>query len=278
MANADSFWQRLKRRYRISVMNEDTLGEVWHFRLSKMGMFLWFIILFLLTFSLLALLVWLTPLRNYLPGYNANIRQELITEINRIDSLQNHLNLQNEYLSIIRNVVSGEVRSDSVEPLDSLALRQKAQLLEEPSAVTEEFISTYESKGKDHLTMFDATINTPVYTLFRPARGTIQQHYRPQEGENGISILTPPHETVCTVLSGTIVYAVQSLNQNWVVVIQHEGDYLSVYKQLEKPFHKIGDSVDAGEAIAIVGEERLLQFELWQKGTAINPEDIIAFF
>ena len=180
-------------------------------------------------------------------------------------------------MDIIRNVVSGEVRSDSIEPLDSLALRQKEKLLEERSKLTEEFMATYEIKEKDNLTLFEAAATTPVYTLFRPARGKIEQHYDRRTGEKGITLRTARQENICAVMAGTIVYEEQTLEQEWVVIIQHEGDYMSVYKQLQKPFKKTGESVDAGETIALVGSEMLFQFELWLKGAALNPEELIAF-
>lgn len=268
------FWQRIRQRYRISVMNEDTLGEVSHFRLSKIGMFLWLSLLFIVTFSLLALLVWLTPLRNYLPGYDADIRKELITEVARVDSLQNALDLQNEYLGIIRNVVSGEVQSDTVVPLDSLALRQKARLLEERSQLTDEFMAQYENKEKDNWALFETTASTPVFTLLRPARGVIEENL---SDEKNICLRTPKQENICAVLSGTIIYAVQTLDDDWVMVMQHEGEYLSVYKHIGKPLRQQGESIDAGEAIGIVGDEQILFFSLWQKGRSINPEEVIAF-
>lgn len=274
---AQDFWKRARQRFRVSVMNEDTLGEVWHFRLSKMGMLLWLLLGFLLTFSLLALLVWLTPLRNYLPGYNANIRKDLVTEIARVDSLQQNMSLQNEYLGIIRNLVSGEVASDSVQPLDSLVIRQKAKLLETQSELTAEFIAQYEEKEKDQLTLFDATTTTPLYTLFRPTRGVIVEHFMSQSDYKGIAIRTSEKSSINAVLAGSIVYITQSFENGWVIVMQHEGDYLSVYRNTDRPLKKIGDTVDAGEAIATIGDEQLLLFELWQKGVAQNPEEVIAF-
>ena len=39
---------------------------------------------------------------------------------------------------------------------------------------------------------------------------------------------------------------------------------------------QVGDHVQAGESIAML-ENSPLQFELWQNGKPINPEEVIAF-
>ena len=231
---ASSLWQRLRFKFRISIVNENTLGEIGHFRLSRMGMFLWIVLLALLSFALFALLIWLTPLKNYLPGYNENVRQQLITETMRMDSIESKLSLQNEYLNIIRDVVAGEVVSDSVQPLDSLALLQRKQLIETRSAITDEFIAQYEEKERDNLTMFDVKSSTPVYTLFRPAGGKVEQPFSATEGNFGVAISAEKNAAVMSVLTGTVVYAARSLDYEWEMMVQHEGDYLSVYKNLKQ--------------------------------------------
>ncbi|MBR1809240.1 MAG: M23 family metallopeptidase [Paludibacteraceae bacterium] len=274
---ASSLWQRLRFKFRISVVNENTLGEIWHFRLSRMGVFLWVVFLALLSFALFALLIWLTPLKNYLPGYNENIRQQLITETMRMDSIESKLSLQTEYLDIIRDVVAGEVESDSVQPLDSLALQQRQKLLETRSAITDEFIAQYEEKERDNLTMFDVQSSTPVYTLFRPVNGRVEQQFSAIEGNYGVGISVEKNAAVMSVLTGTVVYAARSLDFEWEMMVQHEGDYLSVYKNLKQIKKQVGESVQAGENIATVADDRLLLFSLWRKGNPVNPEEVIVF-
>ncbi|MBQ9705492.1 MAG: M23 family metallopeptidase [Paludibacteraceae bacterium] len=275
--NNNGFWQRLRFKYRISALNENTLNEVWHFRLSRMGLFWVLALLLLLTFGLMAVLIWLTPLKNYLPGYNGNIRQELLDDMARVDSLAVQADLQKQYLGIVRNVVSGEVQSDSVKSLDSLAVLQREQLLEARSAVTEEFMAQYEEKEKDNLTLFEAPISTPVFTLYRPVRGVVQRSFAPDNGIYGISILTPHKENICSVLGGTVVYAGRSLAGDWTLMVQHEGGYISLYRTMQRPLRKAGDKVQAGETLAMVEDGKPLWFELWSKGNPLNPEDVIGF-
>ena len=65
--------------------------------------------------------------------------------------------------------------------------------------------------------------------------------------------------------------------------IQHESNLVSVYKHNAELLKKTGDKVNAGEAIAIVGNTGELtsgphlHFELWHEGKPLNPEQYIDF-
>ena len=95
--------------------------------------------------------------------------------------------------------------------------------------------------------------------------------------------MTIPHETVMSVLAGTVIYTSYSLDYGWVMHIQHEENYLSIYKNNTQLLKKTGDYVKAGEIIAFTGEENEVKmgnhfyFELWQQGKPINPEELIIF-
>ena len=64
---------------------------------------------------------------------------------------------------------------------------------------------------------------------------------------------------------------------------RHSQDLVSIYKHCGSLLKKEGDSVKAGEAIALVGNTGQLttgphlHFELWYRGRAINPEIHIVF-
>ena len=150
-------------------------------------------------------------------------------------------------------------------------------MLETKSQATEDFIAQYEAKEKDNLTMFDVPTTNLVYTLFRPAHGSIEQHFQKESEIYHITIQTPKNENVTSVLSGAVVYTTRSIEHEWVIVVQHENEYISIYKNNKRLLKKIGESVKAGESIAIASDEKPLWFELWQKGFPINPEEIISF-
>lgn len=272
----DSFWKRISYKYRLSVMNEDTLMEAWHIRLSKLGVFTLLSLMFALTMALMAVLIIYTPIRNVLPGYSESLRQQLIIQTTKIDSLSTDAELQRHYLEVIKQVVAGEVSTDSVQSLDSLQMLQRTQLLEAKNEVTEEFLAQYEAKGRDNLQLFDIQQTVPAQTFFRPAHGVISASYMPEKKRFGVEIRTPENENVTSVLSGSIVHVDYEIDNSYTIIVQHT-QYLSVYKHVGRALKQMGDYIQAGESIGIADAEKALVFELWQDGRSVNPEDVIVF-
>ena len=165
MYKEESWLQRIRHRRRLTLIDDDTLREFWHIHVSGLGVFTVLFFMFLLTLGVLSLLIIYTPFRNVLPGYSASLRQEIIAESMRIDSLQRTIDLQTQYISVVRDVVAGEVQTDTVLSLDSLQIVMQEQLLEAKNEATEAFMAEYESRERDNLLLFDAPASTPVYSL-----------------------------------------------------------------------------------------------------------------
>lgn len=273
-----SIWQRVRWKYRIAVVNETTLEERMHLRLSLWNLITLFVVLTLLTLALFALLIWKTPLKNYLPGFNAEVREQLMDETARVDSLLNILSVQQEYFSSIRSVVAGEVESDSVPPLDSLYLIKKAELLAVQSQVTEDFIRSYEEDERDNLNLFDKAVqNDALANLYRPASGVIASAFSADASFPGVRIQTADDANVTSVLNGTVVSVAYSVRERWTVIVQHDADYVTISSSLEKPLCSVGTKVRAGESIGLASSSEPVGFQIWKRGHAVNPETIIAF-
>ncbi len=272
-----SLWQRLRERYRISVLNEDTLAEKWYLHLSGWGAIVVIAGLFMLTLIIFSLVILYTPIKNYLPGYSENIRQQLVEESARVDSLGTSLEMQRQYLGIIQQVVAGEVKSDTVQSLDSMQIIMREQLLEAKNEVTAEFMAQYEEKGKDNMQLFEniSSQSNPMAVFFVPIHGVITKHFSIQDKHYSIHINTIDNENVASILNGIIIFVNAEMNNVYTIIIKHT-DYLSIYRGLKKPLKQVGDKVQAGECIGIAKDGKL-EFELWKNDQVIDPEKIIAF-
>jgi septal ring factor EnvC (AmiA/AmiB activator) len=186
------------------------------------------------------------------------------------------MDLQAVYLKSIRDVVSGNVHSDSVQQLDSMAISQKEALMAERSELLETFKQEYETREKDNLMLFDQAVSYHVHTFFRPSKGVVIKPFNPKEGQYSIEVNTQSDASVAATLTGTIVYEDYVPNEGWMLIIQHDAEYLSMYYHLLKPFKQVGASVQAGETIGLVAQETMA-FELWQHGLPINPEEVVIF-
>jgi murein DD-endopeptidase MepM/ murein hydrolase activator NlpD len=278
------FLEKIHFKYRVSILNENTLEESWHIRLSRFSVFMYSSAAVLFTFILLTLLIVTTPIRYYLPGYGeTGNRHKAIQESMLADSVVNQLKLQESYLQIISKIISGEIKPDTIVSLDSVALKERAQVLLEKSKREKEFCEKFENEEKFNLTSFESKPNENMYVFFRPTRGVIASSYNISENQHGIYLITSPNESVLSVLSGTVIYAGFTFDFGWVIQVQHDNNYISIYKNNIRLLKKVGDMVRAGESIAITGDASgqkagsQFYFELWKQGKSVNPEEVIIF-
>lgn len=282
--NKLSFWKRIRFKYKLSFINENTLEEVWSFRLSQLSVF---ISLGVFAFSLVAFtafIIIMTPIRNYLPGYlDVEVRKEIVQNALRADSLERMIEIQNLYLKNVTGIISGTIELDSIREIDSLA-RVDADFEIPRSPEEEEYVKNFEQEEKYNL----AVLNTnplPMDGLFfyKPVNGVISSHYQADIHHFGVDIAAASKESVLATLDGTVMYAGYDPNQGNVIQLQHKNGFVSVYKHNELLLKEPGEQVVAGEAIALVGNTGKLStgphlhFELWYNGKPVNPEDFIVF-
>jgi len=100
--------RRLRNRYRLVVMNDDTYEEVVTFKLSRLSVYIGLSVVFVLLVGFTVALLVLTPLKFYIPGYGSRqSRTELQVLKIRTDSLEQSIRLKDQYLDNIRKVMTG---------------------------------------------------------------------------------------------------------------------------------------------------------------------------
>ena len=278
------FIQKIRFKYRVSVLNENTLEEAWHVRLSRFSVFLYSSALFLLTFAILTVLIFTTPIARYLPGYGeSGNRTSIISEAMRADSLVQQIELQEGYTDIIKGIINGKTKPDSIASLDSIALKERAKILLEKSKRERKFCEKFEKDEKYNLASIDTKPTESSYIFFRPTRGVISSSFNLSEHQFGIYMITSPNESVMSVQEGTVVYEAFTFDYGYVIQVQHENNYLSIYKNNTRLMKKVGDVVKAGECIGITGDASgkktgsQFYFELWRQGKPVDPEEVIVF-
>jgi hypothetical protein len=105
--------QRLRNRYRMVILNDDTYEEVVTFRLSRMSVYIVLSTVFVVLVGLTVALIVFTPLRYYVPGYgNANIGREYRQLKYVTDSLEKQLTYQAQYINGIKKALTGDIPVD----------------------------------------------------------------------------------------------------------------------------------------------------------------------
>ena len=279
-----SFWKNFKFKYKLTITNENTLEEIVGIHVSKLNGVS--VLLFAVTviFLITSVIIAFTPLRNYLPGYmNSEVREQVVLNALRADSLQWVLERQRMYIMNIQDIISGNVKVDSVHSIDSLTVTRTEELVERTQA-EDDFRKQYEETERYNLTTID---NAPVMNgliFFRPTRGMVASDFDANKQHYGIDIAANPNESVLATLDGTVILATYTADTGYVIQVQHAQNLVSVYKHCGSLLKKVGDTVKAGEAIALVGKtgEKTtggphLHFELWNKGRALDPSKYIVF-
>lgn len=277
-------WERLKYKYKLSVINETSYEEVLNFRLSQLHVLTALSVLAVILVTLTILLVAFTGLREFIPGYpDGNMRQMIVENSIRVDSLEDELLKRDRFMQAIRMVLSGgdtlhltEVRKDS---LKSGADTLEFKLSEQES----EFRADIEEKERFNLGFGLKEQNKDYYHFFPPVEGIITQSFDEKNRHYGTDIVAKANAKVAAVLDGVVVFTDWTVKTGYVIQVQHANDLLSVYKHNSTLLKKQGDYVRAGEVIAIVGNTGEdssgphLHFELWRAGNPLNPEDFIKF-
>jgi hypothetical protein len=108
--DANSTLRRLRNRYRLVVMNDDSYEEVVTFKLSRLSVYVLLSTMFVLLTSLTVALIVFTPLRLYIPGYgDVNTTKELRELKLKTDSLEESMRQKDNYLENLKTVLQGNV-------------------------------------------------------------------------------------------------------------------------------------------------------------------------
>jgi len=278
-----SFWNRIRFKYKLSFFNESTLEEVWSFRLSQLSVFISIFIFATILISLTSVIIILTPIRNYLPGYlDVEVRKEILQNALRADSLELKISAQSRYLDNVMSILSGTVSIDSIQAGDSMSFTNPNYDI--PRSEREsDYVKRFEEEEKYNLTALNPNpLQTEIF-FYKPLNGIISSAFNSEKQHFGVDLTSALKESVIATLDGTVIYTGFDPKYGNVISLQHKNDFISIYKHNDIILKEIGDRVIAGEAIAIVGNTGELStgphlhFELWHKGTPVNPEEYIAF-
>ena len=108
--DTSSTFKRLRNRYRLVVMNDDTYEEVVTFKLSRLSVYVLMSAIFVILVGLTVALIVFTPLKYYIPGYDElKIGREYRQLKYRTDSLEQQVNYQARYIDGLKKVLKGDV-------------------------------------------------------------------------------------------------------------------------------------------------------------------------
>ena len=265
----------ITEKYRLAVIDEENLKEVKSFRVSLMNIYIWVSTTLLILGICIVALIFLTPIKRLVPGYgdveSDKRYQQLLVKVNEVEKA---LEVQELYNESLRNIILGNEEGD-------------IQLSEEGGLINLSETNASNSKiGTITADDIDNTRATRVLgSLFfvPPVTGTISAGFLDVKSHYGVDILAARNTPIKSIMAGMVVFSDWSMETGNTIVIQHANDIVSVYKHNSDLLKRTGDRVQAGEAIAIIGNTGTLSdgphlhFELWYDGYPVDPEKYINF-
>ena len=277
-------WDRLKYKYKLSVINETSYEEVFNFRLSQLHVLTALSVLAVILVVLTILLIAFTGLREFIPGYpDGNMRQMIAQNALRVDSLENDLLKRDRFFKSIRLVLNGGDTTSLERSREDTARYRNDTIRFQISEQENEFRAAIEERERFNLSLGMKEQNHDYYHFFPPVEGIVTQSFDEKKRHYGTDIVAKANAKVAAVLDGVVIFTDWTVKTGYVIQVQHTNDLISVYKHNSILLKKQGDYVRAGEVLGVVGntgEESSgphLHFELWRAGNPLNPENFIKF-
>ncbi|MEN8116933.1 MAG: M23 family metallopeptidase [Bacteroidota bacterium] len=283
MKEKKKFYNKLRNQYRLIVYNDTTFQSVWSMKLSRLKVFTVTSLLSAIIVVLVILLIATTGLREYIPGYpKAEYRQMLVHTALKVDSLEQELAKRDQFFSGIRAIMAGELPEDNASANSEVSTEEvEFQEYNHDSVFQDKLLAeqlSFSLQGNN-----DNKTGLSQIHFFVPVKGVVTEHFNATSDHFGIDLVSEPNTRISAILGGTVIFSGWTLETGYVIYLQHEVDLISVYKHNAELLKTTGDKVNAGEAIAIIGNTGKystgphLHFELWHNGTALNPEHYIDF-
>lgn len=281
--------KKLRHKYKLVLINEENFEQRFSLRLSRLNVYLTFILISLFWIAIMIYLLAFTTLREYIPGYtDPALRQELYVLEEKLDSLHQIVYINESYVENIRRVLSGEeftesndssvLLSENINEITNYRSKEDSILRKELENLEQYNIYYHETEE-----VYNEQFTSGAKVYFAPISGVITNQFDANNGHFGIDIVSERNTAIKSIDDGIVIFSEWTINTGYVILIQHSSNIISVYKHNSSILKKVGDYVKAGDLIAIIGNtgEQTsgphLHFELWVDGSAVNPTEYISF-
>ena len=274
------------RLFRLTLADNATHEEIYAIKFSKLGFFSTIALLLCVIIGAVYSILVFTPLHYSIPGYpDANFRSQALYNAVKIDSLESAMIRWELYAVNINRTLNGEQTLSLEEVTDNSHIvpyleQKNINYLQKQDSILRAKVKEEEQFGLSSGAKRDLPIEGIHF--FTPLVGVISNGFD-LSTHPAVDITAPANSVVKACLDGTVIYSGWSNEYGYTISIQHDSDLVSTYKHNRSLLKKQGDKVKAGTPIAYVGDTGNtsngdhLHFELWYKGSAVNPTLYISF-
>jgi murein DD-endopeptidase MepM/ murein hydrolase activator NlpD len=283
--NLNTFLKKMRHKYRLSIYRDETYEEVLNFRLTRLYALAWGgLVTFVFLAAIISVIIY-TPVREFIPGYpDENTILNSIRNKQRLDSLEVELSRRDLYLRNLNQIISGGVPENYDNIGDTNRNYSDINFQRSPEdSMLRDYFQNENQFAIENGSKKETVGGLARMFFFPPVKGLITNSFNSVDNHYGTDIVAAANEIVKATLAGTVIMATWTLETGWVIQIQHSDNLISIYKHNSELLKRVGDYVNVGEAIAIIGNSGELttgphlHFELWFNGVPLNPEDYVSF-
>lgn len=277
----------LTTRYQLIIRSEENFAERTSLGFTYSKVILFSVIIFTFFFGLSLLMTKTILARWFDPQHEQIVMKEQLYDLAlKIDSLALESERKEQFILNMKRVLSGDTSQHNTL---NLAARRENQPFTKPVSLKAEpadsaFRKEYEQTGLSVSSLSNKRSRDLEETFFyAPVSGLISDAYDVKRSHLGVDIVSKANEPVKCIADGTVIFSSWTQDSGYVIMVQHRGNVISAYKHNAQLLKKVGNFVNAGEIISIVGNSGELtngphlHFELWYNGNSVNPEEFINF-
>ncbi len=226
-----------------------------------------------------ALVFMLTPLGGLLYSTDdAEIRAQILEVTEKAIALEDSLRQRDMQLREMKNIIRLSIDT-------TLAMDERFNNLFDPNDPFQnsDFINFDESSQFNRLSQNEVLFSNvsktaPDFPAKYPVQGSLTRGYMPDDEHYGLDIATKNNEPVINIADGSVFNSSWTINNGYVISVQHSEGVVTTYKHLSKLNKKEGDLVLKGDILGEIGNAGVLStgphlhFEIWKNGVPQNPE------
>ena len=270
------------KNYRLLIQEEKSYEEKFSLKLSRSNVFLIGTFISLIIISITTVIIFFTPVREYIPGYDTTqMRVQAINNLEKLDSLINQLSTNENYLESVFKTINGEeyknIYTNESQRI-SVDLSELDMSLRAEDSILRKIV-----EREDKFNVIESETQKLNLEMSPPVRGIIIDSFNSSAKHYGVDIVLKEQTPVKAIADGIVLLSEWTMDSGHTVIVYHRDQLTSVYKHNYLSKVKTGDYVKQGQVVALSGNTGELtsgphlHFELWDSNGPINPEDFIVF-
>lgn len=260
-------------RFRLDFIKENTFNRIWSIRMTRAKVISVSVLIGASGLALLWAVFAFTPLRQLLPGaLRGDLRSQYVATALRLDSLETAARQHDAYMKSMLSAINGpEIETeDAAKASSTKGTAEIPDSLLASSEAERSFVRRYEEEER-----FNLSVLAPIAAegmIFASPAPTISAI---SKLTGSIEIKTTFNGAVTAVYRGTVIETHTDDNGLTDITVQHPNDFVSIYSGLAEAYAGKGSKISPGQRLGHAGANGSFRFELWHKGTALDPSDYI---